>query len=155
MEFVKLSEYFDLFGEVGRGSFGTVFRARTRLQACAAAAGHKDDAFPFLYPDYVHAHHDVALKRITLSCGISIKREVDALHAVQGCSNVIELLACVGNNDSVSGEKKRLGCVCVFVINFAKILPTQWEMSDRHFLIKWCYLIVNHIELRSILRSKK
>ena len=105
MDFLSLTDYFDLLGVVGKGSFGTVIHART-LDPYASATKSKGTSGSTIPSSYVP--HDVALKKLSLSCGSSIRRELHALHAVKGCSNVVELVACVGNVDGVSGITKAL-----------------------------------------------
>ena len=69
---------FQVLGEVGSGTFGTVYQANVLHESMGR--------FRLLT--------QVALKKISLSCGRAIEKEMMVLHDVKGHANVIELLAC-------------------------------------------------------------
>ena len=91
-----ISDFFEVLGAVGRGTFG-IYHARTRTLSNYAGSGVSD------VPNLLSAlHENVALKKLSLSCGSSIRKEMNALHAVHGCPNITELISCFGNVDDVS-----------------------------------------------------
>ena len=78
---------FELSPAVGSGTFGTVFPARAKhhLNARVIAKSH------------------YALKKLSLSSGLSLQNEMGALHTVKGNANVVELLACFTSEEATTG----------------------------------------------------
>jgi len=102
MDFLSLTDYFDLLGVVGKGTFGTVIHARA-LGANIFAVNCRGRSVNGSAILSGSVSHDVALRKLFLSCGSNIRREMQSLYAVQGCLYVVELFACVGNVDDVTG----------------------------------------------------
>src|SRR6056300_1652250 len=76
---------FQVLDEVGRGTFGAVYQANVLHESIMGRLGTQ-----------------VALKKISLSCGRAIEKEMMVLHDVKGHANVIELLACFIHEDETT-----------------------------------------------------
>ena len=84
-----ITDFFDIQHVAGRGSFGTVFQALLRCEYDSRPRGTGSTA------------SNLALKKISLSSGQSIIKEIDALHTLRGHRNVVELLYCIICEDEI------------------------------------------------------